>query len=106
MRTDISILRQTAQPGPQRYLRDHPGCWVQYYDDTPAKDPVKALSARWFDPAVAERKQREKCAVCFSLQAFRGARTKDGVLSFRNLGVDVNLIPASERATLTAAQID
>lgn len=78
----------------------HPGAWVQYYDDTPAKDPAKALSVPSFDIPVARRKQQERCAVCFSLQTFKGARTKESIAEFRNLGIDVDLVaPAERRAT-------
>jgi hypothetical protein len=106
MLSSLSILRQTPQIGPARFLAAHPGCWIQYYDDTGAKDAAKALSARSFNVAVARRKQLERCAVCFSLQAFGAARTKEGLLSYRNLGVDIDLIPAAERRTLTAWEID
>src|SRR5262245_19047590 len=106
MPSQLDTLRlKTSQPAPLEFLAHHPGCWVQYYDDTPAKDAAKALSAPSFDPAVAERKQGEGCAVCFSVQAFGGSRTKDRLVCFRNLGVDVDLVSAPERRTLTAAQI-
>jgi hypothetical protein len=99
--SSLSILRQTPQLGPARFLAAHPGCWIQYYDDTEAKDPTKALSARSFNVAVARHRQLDRCAVCFSLQAFGEARTKEGLLSYRNLGVDVDLIPAAKRHTVT-----
>ena len=83
-----------------------PAAGSRTYDDTGAKDPAKALSANSFNVAVARRKQLDRCAVCFSLQAFGEARTKDGLLSYRNLGVDVDLIPAPERRTLTTGEID
>ena len=106
MPTPLTTLRQTPQQTPSRFLAAHPGCWIQYYDDTPAKDPARALSARAFDLAVARRKQVERCAVCFSLQAFGPSRTKRGLLCYRNLGVDVDLIPAADRGTISAEQID
>jgi hypothetical protein len=102
----LTNLRDTPQPSPGRFLAAHPGCWVQYDDDTGANDAGKALSVRSFDPAVAERKQRERCGVCYSLQAFGTSHTKDGFLCFRNLGVDVNLVLPPERATLTTADVD
>ncbi len=102
----LATLRQTPQIPPTQFLAAHPGSWMQYYDDTEAKDPAKALSARSFSLAVARRKQRQRCAVCFSLQAFGDARTKEGLLVYRNLGVDVDLVSASERRTLPAAEID
>jgi hypothetical protein len=46
------------------------------------------------------------CAVCYSLQAFGETRTKEGFLCFRNLGVDVDLVAAPERRTLSIAEID
>lgn len=46
---------------------------------------------RSFRTAVASCKQRERCAVCFSLQAFEASLTREGLLCYRNLGVDVNL---------------
>ena len=97
MHSPLAALRQTPQVSPAQFLASHPGCWVQYYDDTDAKDPAKALSARSFDLAVARRKQQERCAVCYSQQAFGEARTKEGLLCYRNLGVDVDLISAAER---------
>ena len=106
MPSPLAFLRQTRQPTPSQFLAAHPGCWIQYYDDTPTKDPAKALSARAFDLAVARRKQVEKCAVCFSLQAFGAARTKEGLLCFRNMGVDVDLIPAARRGILSTAEVD
>src|SRR2546423_86035 len=67
----LTTLRQNApRITATRFLAAHPGSWVQYYDDTPGKDPTKALSARSFDPETARRKQRERCAVGFSLQPF------------------------------------
>src|SRR4051794_27227405 len=102
----LASLRQMPQPTPEKFLAAHPGCWIQYYDDTQAKDPAKAFSARTFNPAVARRKQHERCAVCYSLQAFGETRTKEGFLSFRNLGVDVDLVAAPERRTLSIAEID
>lgn len=101
-----ALRRRAAQPPPSVFLRAHPGCWIQYYDDTGQDRPGVALSTGEFDPLQAERKQQDRCAVCFSLQAFRGARTREGLLSFRNLGVDVDLVPAAERPGLAAAEID
>src|SRR5207248_6352144 len=101
MHPTLASLREMVQQAPAKFLASQPGCWIQYYDDTAAKDPAKALSARSFDVAVARRKQEERCAVCFSLQAFGEARTKEGLLVFRNLGVDVDLVAASERRTVS-----
>ena len=101
-----TLRQQTPQLTPAQFLAAQPGCWVQYYDDTPAKDPAKAFSARSFNAAVAARKQSERCAVTFSLQAFGGARIKEELLLYRNLGVDVDLVPAAERRTLSLAAID
>src|SRR4051794_23822725 len=106
MTSTLATLRQQPQPTPARFLAAQPGCWVQYYDDTAAKDPAKALSARSFQVVVARRKQQQRCAVCFSLQAFGAARTKEGLLAFRNLGVDVDLVAAADRRTLSLAEID
>src|SRR2546421_6535149 len=106
MHSPLTALRQTRQPTPAQFLSLHPGCWVQYYDDTPAKDPGKALSVPSFNLAVARRKQTERCAVCFSLQAFGHSRTKEGLLAFRNLGVDIDLIPAAERRTIAPEEVD
>src|SRR5437588_2189299 len=106
MTSSLATLRQTPQLPPATFLAAHPGCWIQYYDDTGAKDPAKALSARKFNVAVARRKQQQRCAICFSLQAFGEARTKEGLLCFRNLGVDVDLVPPPERRTLSAEEID
>ena len=103
----LQTLRQnTKQPTPETFLHSQPGCFVQYYDDSPAKDPSKALSAALYNPATAKRKQQEWCAVCFSLQAFEGARTKEHLLSYRNLGVDIDLVPAPERKRMPESEID
>ncbi len=102
----LASLRQTPQPGPMRFLRYQPGCWVQYFDDTPAKDPWKALSSRTFDIEVARHKQLDRCGVCFSLQAFGSSRTKEELISFRNLGVDIDLVAARERAAMSREEID
>jgi len=104
--TSLASLRQTRQLTPERFLWAQPGCWIQYYDDTPAKDPAKALSTRSFNPSVARRKQENRCAVCFSLQAFGEARTKEQLLCFRNLGVDVDLVSPPEKRELSPAEID
>src|SRR5581483_9417000 len=102
----LSTLRQTTQPSPAKFLEAQSGCWIQYYDDTRAKDTAKALSVRSFDPDVARGKQEQRCAVCFSLQEFGDARTKEGLVSYRNLGVDVDLISAQEHRTLSPEAID
>jgi hypothetical protein len=106
MTTSLATLRRHPQPAPAQFLGAHPGCWIQYYDDTAGRDPGKALSAATFDPAVAARKQKEKCAVGFSLQPFRKARIKEELLCLRNLGVDVDLVPAADRGRLSDAEID
>src|SRR5438552_2236027 len=97
MSVSLAALRQTPQLTPAQFLALQPGCWVQYFDDTPAKDPSKALGTPIFHPATARRKQAAKCAVCFSLQAFHKARTTAEILCYRNLGVDVDLVPPAER---------
>lgn len=103
----LTTLRQNApRITARRFLSFNPGAHIQYFDDTPAKDPRKALAANAFDPVAARRKQRDRCAVCFSLQAFGDRRTKDDLLCFRNLGVDVDLVAPPARATLPAGAID
>ena len=107
MDSPLSHLRQHAPNcTPAQFLAANPGSWVQYYDDTPARDVTKALSVRSFDPLMAERKQREGCAVGFSVQSFGERRTKEGLLCFRTLGVDVDLVPAAERESLSTEEID
>jgi hypothetical protein len=106
MSLSLAALRQTPQIAPARFLALQPGCWVQYFDDTPAKEPGKALGTPVFYPTTARRKQAEQCAVCFSLQVFARARTREEILCYRNLGVDVDLITAAERRVLTLAEID
>lgn len=102
----LASLRRTPQVSPTRFMAALPWSWIQYFDDTPARDPSKALAAQRFDPAVAQRKQEDRCSVCFSLQAFGDSRTKEGFLCFRNLGVDIDLVPAIERRRLTGEEID
>lgn len=107
MYSPLATLRQRTPPlRPAAFVRLQPGCLIQYFDDTPARDPAKALSAPAFDPDTARRKQREGCAVCFSLQAFAGARTKDRLLSYRNFGVDVDLVAGPDRRSVPAAEVD
>ncbi len=102
----LATLRQTPQPTPAKFLAAQPGCWIQYYDDTAAKNPARALSARSFDFGTARRKQRARCAVGFSLQAFGTSRTKEGFLCFRNLGVDIDPFTAIKRRRLSSEEID
>jgi hypothetical protein len=103
----LTTLRQHAPRITARaFLASHPGSFIQYYDDTPVKNPAKAMSARTFDPDTARRKQREGCAVGFSLQPFMERRTKDDLLCYRTLGADVDLIALPERATMSGTAID
>jgi len=103
----LETLRQHALPlTPEEFLTHHPGCWIQYYDDTSAKNPALALSAPAFDRDVARARQGDRCAVCFSLQAFEGARTADRLVCVQNLGVDVDLGRNENRELLPADQID
>lgn len=88
------------------FLAQQPGCVIQYYDDTPQKDPAKALSRRTFHPRIARYKQRQRCAVTFSLQAFRGARRKEKILWFRTLGIDVDLVSGAERERIAETEIE
>lgn len=107
MSVSLAALRQTPQLTPAQFLTFQPGCWIQYFDDdTSAKDPAKALGTAVFDPAVARRKQAERCAVCFSLQAFGKARTRQELLCYRNMGVDVDLLGPAEKRLLSPEQID
>ncbi len=107
MPTTLALLRHNAPKlHPIRVLAWHAGCWIQYYDDTGAKNPAKALSTPAFSLAVARHKQMERCAIGFSLQAFEGKRTKETITEFRNLGVDVDLIPPDERRTLPPPEFD
>jgi hypothetical protein len=101
-----TLRQQTPQPTPAEFLAQHPGCWIQYYDDTDAKDPGKAVSAPFLNPWFAKTKQQDKCAICFSLQAFKGARRQECVAFFRNLGVDVDLVRKGEQGTIASAEID
>jgi hypothetical protein len=107
MPSSLDTLRKhTPQSLPLQFLRHHPGSWIQYYDDTPRKDSAKAASSPLFLPSFARKKQLQRCAVCFSLQAFRGARTKEGLLRFRNLGVDIDLAPKGERQRASVQEIE
>lgn len=107
MESHLSALRrQTPQPTPAKFLGWNPGCWIRYHDDTPAHDQTKALSTPRFAPGELERKQREWCAACFSLQAFEGALTRDRLLTYRNLGVSVDLVPPADRERVTDGETD
>lgn len=105
--TTLATLREQApRISAEKFLAYHPGCWFQYFDDTPAKRRAKACSAAFLSASFAARKQLEKCAVCFSLQAFRGGRTVQGVTAFRNLGVDVDLVTEEGRGKLGSNEMD
>jgi len=106
MTNHLNVLRRRPQPTPSQFVAHQPGCFIQYFDDTPARDPAKALSARSFDLETAQRKQREHCSVCFSLQVFGAARTKEHLLCYRNIGADIDLVSAEDRHRLTLEQID
>lgn len=106
MTTTLAALRRHPQPTPAKFLAAQAGCWLQYYDDTPAKDPAKALSAPTFDLLAARRKQVQRCAVTFSLQPFGKARVQRELLCMRSLGVDIDLIPPNERGKLSREEID
>jgi hypothetical protein len=103
----LERLRQNAsRPTPATFLNWQSGCWIQYFDDTRSNDPSKAFSTPVFDPVFCKQKQEAMCAVCFSLQAFGRARTKEELLVYRNLGVDVDLISASEKQSITEQGIE
>jgi hypothetical protein len=103
----LATLRQRApRTTASAFLAQQFGSYIQYYDDTPARDSAKALSARTFDIAAARRKQRDRCAVGFSLQAFGTGRTADQLLCFRTMGVDVDLVPAADRVIAAPEDID
>lgn len=91
---------------PARFVALQPGSHIQYYDDTLRKDPKKSLSARSFIIETARRKQCQRCAVTFSLQAFGERRIKEELWCFHTMGVDVDLVAPLERHTVTLAQID
>jgi hypothetical protein len=101
-----SLRRDAPSLTPQQFLAAHPGCHIQYFDDTPARNAAKALSHRSFDLATARAKQREQCAVCYSLQAFGTSRTKEQLLCYRNLGVDIDLLPVDRRVLLPDGEGD
>ncbi len=103
----LDTLRRSAPAmTPEQFMAYHPNAWVQCYDDTPAKDPVKAASKPGFLPAFSRKKQQDCCALCFSLQAFKGARQKDTIAAFRHLGVDVDLIHPEEKGKIAVTEID
>lgn len=106
MPPSLFTLRQTPQPHPTEFLKAFPGSWIQFYDDTPAKDPAKALGIRGFDPVVARRKQLERCSVCFSLQGFGAARTAQHVTAYRTFGIDVDLASGTDRSKVGFSEID
>src|SRR4051812_30488905 len=97
MTSSLFNLRQTPQLHPAEFLKSFPGSWIQFYDDTPARNPAKALGVRIFDPALARRKQMDRCSVCFSLQAFKDARTAEQITVYRAFGIDVDLVAAADR---------
>lgn len=106
--TDVlaTLRRNAPEITARQFLAAQAGCWIQYYDDTPAKNPLKALSARSFDPETVRRKQAEQCAVAYSLQAFGDSRTRPDLLCVHNFGVDVDLVPAAVRSSIRTEEID
>jgi hypothetical protein len=107
MTSALVTLRQNAPHiTVTQFLASNPASWIQYFDDTPTNDPAKALSSPIFDRETARRKQRERCAICFSLQAFGASRTKASLLCYHNLGADIDLVSIAERAHLSPEAID
>ena len=43
------LRRHAPSLTPEAFLGFNPGSWIQYFDDTAAKDPAKALSTPAFD---------------------------------------------------------
>ncbi len=101
-----TLRRSTPQMTPARFLHAQPGSIVRYHDDTPAKDPSKALSTARFDSEQAKKKQREGCAVRFSLQAFEGGCDREHLLVYHNLGVEIDLATGADRAAVAAPEMD
>jgi len=82
--------RETLQPDPAEFLDYFPQAFVQYFDDTPRRDPRKALSTPWFLRRQAEAKQREGCGVYFAPNAFVGARRRECLRRIQAIFLDID----------------
>lgn len=91
MNSVLSLHRtDTTQLPPERFLCYFPSAFVQYFDDSPQKNPRKAVSAEGFDPAQAKRKQTEGCGVYYSPNAFEGGRRLDCLVHIQAVLLDID----------------
>lgn len=82
--------RGIVQPDPETFLGHFPRSFIQYFDDTPSRDPRKALSTPHFHPMQAAVKQREGCGVYFSPNAFVGARRQECLRCIQAIFLDID----------------
>jgi hypothetical protein len=82
--------KEIPQPEPWIFLDHFPGAFLQYFDDTPARDPTKALSTSRFRPAQADCKQEQGCGVYFSPNAFIGARRLSSLKRIQAVFLDID----------------
>lgn len=74
-----------------RVLRYFPDSYIQYFDDSPAKDGHKALSSGNFDPKEAAQKQIQGCGVYFTPNAFEGGRKQENLIHIQAVYADIDL---------------
>jgi hypothetical protein len=102
----LSVLRETAQPSPGRFLAAQPGCWLVYRNDAPDRAASRSLQASSFDPEAARALQVAGWGVFHTLHAF-GASPSDGsLLCLRNFGVEVTLAAPSEERAVSSRDLD
>lgn len=103
----LNQLRASTKPlTPEEYMAIHSNRWIQYFDDTPAKDVSKALSTAQFNIEEMKRKQSQHCGAFASLHAFDGARKEVNVKKLLALGLDIDLVKPDEKTTITEDGID
>jgi hypothetical protein len=82
--------RETVEVEPEALLGAFPQAFIQYIDDTPARDPRKALSTPLFHLPQAASKQRDGCGVYFAPNAFVGARRQECLQRIQAIFLDID----------------
>ncbi len=96
--------REIAQPEPEAFLGYFPRAFLQYFDDTPARDPRKALSTPHFRPAQAAARQRDGCGVYFSPNAFVGGRRRECLRRIQAIFLDIDAGKAGDGQPIDALE--
>ena len=96
--------RETPPVDPADFLVAFPSFVLQYLDDSPRRDPGKALTVTRYSPDVAVRKQAEGCGVYFTPNAFDGRRRIERLLKIQAVYLDLDV--AKERDSLPIGTIN